>query len=102
MIGIALPYFPSAYVATSVMLTLRCVLRSNSTGDVQGVWPVSDTILKKSVHVVSLGDLGHNVLTFGEYFFVGQRSTVSVQSADHELVGATVGEILVCIDPTGI
>jgi hypothetical protein len=53
MIGIALYSFPSASVATSVLLTLRCVLRSNSTGNVLGVGPVPDTILK-NVTLLSL------------------------------------------------
>jgi hypothetical protein len=46
MNGIALPSSPSALVATSVLLTLRCVLEATSTGDVLGVGPVPDTVLK--------------------------------------------------------
>jgi hypothetical protein len=36
-----------------LLLTLRCVLRSNSTGIVQGVVPVPDTILR-NMSVLSL------------------------------------------------
>jgi hypothetical protein len=53
MNGIALPSFPSASVATSVLLTLRCVLKTTSTGDVLGVGPVPDTVLKNQT-VLSL------------------------------------------------
>jgi hypothetical protein len=47
---------------------------------------------EKSDRVVSRCDLGHNVLTSGEYFFVDQRSPVLGQNADHQVVGGSRGE----------
>jgi hypothetical protein len=91
MNGRSLPSFPSASVATSVLLTLGCVLNTTSTGNVLGVGPVPDTVFKKTDRVVSRCDLGHNVLTSGEYFFVDQRSPVLGQSADHQFVGGNRG-----------